>query len=102
VAEADVATVVVDRAVGQVLDLAGGGAVEECEQADECLVGVDSRVGGPAVEQLSLPIAGQRGAAEPPGLGRGQAVGRIDQDEPAADGEAKKLSQPGQVGSACG
>ena len=68
-AEEDLAPAVVDRAVGQVLDLAGGGAVEECEQADECLVGVDSRVGGPAVEQLSLPIAGQRWAADPRGWG---------------------------------
>jgi hypothetical protein len=82
---------------GQVPDLLGGGCVDQGEQPGQRLVRVQAAgAAGPAPEQFSLLIAGEAGTAESPRAGDGDGLGRVGQDHPPADGDAKEPAQPGQ------
>jgi hypothetical protein len=97
VAEPNAARGVVDGVVGEVLDLGGGRAVQQCEQTDQRLMRVDVWGGAPAMKQDALSLPRQCWAAESPGLRCYQFACGVDEDSSGSGGESEELPQPDQV-----
>ena len=81
----------------QVSDFAARAPMQQSENAQQRFVRVDSRVGGPPPEQLTLLIEGDGRAHEPSGaLGR-KAAGRVDEDDLVGSCEAEELPDEGEA-----
>ncbi|MFI1735673.1 hypothetical protein ACH40E_42090 [Streptomyces acidicola] len=95
--EADGAAGRIDVIQPQVADLAAGGAVQQGENAQQCLVRVNGGTAGRPSEEASLLVEGEGLADEALGCLRRQSAGGVDEDHLVALGEAEEL--PGDLHS---
>jgi hypothetical protein len=94
--EPDRASGGVDLVDPQQPDLAAGGSVQQRQDPEQGLVGVDVGVGHPAAKQPALRLQVDGRTREAAGLLGRQPTGGVGQHQPLASGEAEELPQHGQ------